>query len=129
MWRTIWCKIGRPLAVNLSPRKIIQSTLGDIFGVAYDSVQNWPTFSTHPNTVENNSEHFGGYFWNHQGAENIVPEPRAGSNSKARVHSNLKNPRLRPLNLLAPVTFIIFIILYISVISNIKIKPPEFVSE
>ena len=28
---------------------------------------------------------------------NIVPEPRAGSNSKARVHSNLKNPRLRPL--------------------------------
>ena len=28
---------------------------------------------------------------------NIVPEPRAGSNSKARVHPNLKNPRLRPL--------------------------------
>ena len=27
----------------------------------------------------------------------IVPEPRAGSNSKARVHPNFKNPRLRPL--------------------------------
>ena len=31
--------------------------------------------------------------------------------------------------ILAPVTFIIFIILYISVISNLEIKPPEFVSE
>ena len=29
-----------------------------------------------------------------------MPEPRAGSNSKARVHPNLKNPRLRPLNFL-----------------------------
>ena len=37
---------------------------------------------------------------NHLGAENIVPEPRAGSNSKARVHPNLKNPRLRPLQVL-----------------------------
>ena len=32
--------------------------------------------------------------------ENIVPEPRAGSNSKARVHSNHKNLRLRPLQVL-----------------------------
>ena len=27
----------------------------------------------------------------------IVPEPRAGSNSKAKVHPNLKNQSLRPL--------------------------------
>ena len=57
-----------------------------------------------------NSEHLGGYyleyrFWGFFGQlkihfclmGNIVPEPRADSNSKARVHPNLKNPRLRPL--------------------------------
>ena len=37
------------------------------------------------------------YYVNPFGVGNIVPEPRAGSNSKARVHPNLKNLRLRPL--------------------------------
>ena len=62
----------RALLVILTARKIIQSTLVGILSKA--------TFYSY-----------------HFSAGIIVPEPHAGSNSKAKVHPNLKNLSLRPL--------------------------------
>ena len=79
------------------------------------SAKTWSPPITHSEVQENKFRFVGGYFmtlkWRRtilaktrsppishsEVQENKVPEPRAGSNSKARVHSNLKNPRLRPL--------------------------------
>ena len=53
-------------------------------------------------------------------AGNIVPEPRAGSNSKARVHPNLKNPRLRLLQVSIFFAMILCEIALINQFSNSK---------